>query len=458
MKVAIIGAGPTGLLMGMGLARRGHRVVAVDRDGGPSADGSWDRKGVMQFHHAHAFRGQVLELLTLEAPAARQAWIDAGAEPIEISGPDGRVVAAGVRSRRMTFESALRSAALQQPGLSIRSGHVDQVLVDAGPHGRARGLSVGGAELEADLVLDASGRSSRATRSLRSAPQIGGGCGIAYVDRQYQLREGVPTPPLTNPIAWQGNYDGYVVIVFIHERGIFSALIIRSTDDRSLVPLRHNASFAAAAAAIPGLAAWTDPTVARPLTDVLPGGAVLNLYRSQRAADGELAAPGLISVGDAVCTTTPNFGRGVTTSFLQAAELLRLIDEYGSDGATIGEYFDIWCEANMRPWVEDHVRMDIAQNSRWAGDDIDLAEKLPSDLIMAAAERDPSIGAALGPYLSMRGLPSCLDAVEPKAKAVYAGGWRPGLHPGPGRAELADIALSAAPLGTLGPGSRAHAH
>ena len=34
MKVAIIGAGPTGLIMGIGLARRGHQVTAVDRDPG----------------------------------------------------------------------------------------------------------------------------------------------------------------------------------------------------------------------------------------------------------------------------------------------------------------------------------------------------------------------------------------------------------------------------------------
>ena len=36
-----------------------------------------------------------------------------------------------------------------------------------------------------------------------------------------------------------------------------------------------------------------------------------------------------VSVGDAVCTTTPNFGRGITTSLLQAQELLRLVDEHG---------------------------------------------------------------------------------------------------------------------------------
>ena len=76
---------------------------------------------------------------------------------------------------------------------------------------------------------------------------------------------------------------------------------------------------------------------------------------------------------------------------------------------------------------------------------IDLDGRLPSDLIMRAAVQDPSINQAIGPYVSMLGLPSCLDAVEPKAKAVYRSGWRPELTPGPSRAELADIASRAVP-------------
>jgi 2-polyprenyl-6-methoxyphenol hydroxylase-like FAD-dependent oxidoreductase len=445
VEVAIIGAGPTGLIMGIGLARRGHRVVAVDRDPGPSADGSWQRRGVMQFHHAHSFRQQIVDLVRSEAPMGWQNWLAAGAEPVEMALPDGMVVPVGARSRRVTFETALRSAAVTQSGLTIRTGHVDGVIVR---RGRASGILVDGQEIDAELVLDASGRSSRVTRSLRTSLPIGGPCGIAYVDRQYQLLDGVPMPPLLNPIAWQGDYDGYQVIIFLHERGAFSALIIRPTSDRSLVPLRHNKSFEAAARAIPGLAAWTDPSVSRPLTDVLPGGPLLNVYRDQRRADGELALPGLVFVGDAVCTTTPNFGRGIATSYLQAGELLSLIDRHGADGESIGEAFDAWCAVNMRPWVQDHVQMDDALARRWGGEDVVMDKvRLPSDLIMAATAKDPSIGAVIGPYLGMLALPSSLDAVEPHARAVYRTGWRPPFTDGPNRHQLAEIASTAVRAG-----------
>ena len=435
MRVAIIGAGPAGLVAGIGLARRGHDVVAVDRDPGPPDHGRWARRGVMQFHHAHAFRPQVIEALRAEAPAAFTAWLAHGAEPVEVASRNGRSMFTGVRSRRETFERAVREAAEAQAGLTLATGHVDGVTSTCG---RAMGLHVDGSDLEADLVIDASGRSGRVNRHLR-APGVGGECGIAYVDRQYQLRPGSSLPPMTSSIAWQGNYRGYMVLVFLHERGVFSCLIIRPTADRSLVDLRHTAAFEAAAAAIPGLAAWTDPAVSTPLTDVLPGGPLLNVYRGQRGHDDRLALPGLVFVGDSVCTTTPNFGRGVTTSLTQVVELLRLVDEHGSDVESIGEELDAWGEQRMRPWVEDHIAMDTAQARRWRGDDIDFSGRLPSDVILMAGVQDPAIEASGGPYLAMTALPASLDPVEPAARAVYETGWRPPPDPGPSKDELAEI-------------------
>ncbi|WP_083706945.1 FAD-dependent oxidoreductase [Intrasporangium flavum] len=440
VKVAIIGAGPTGLVAGIGLARRGHEVVAVDRDAGPPAGGRWDRRGVMQFHHAHAFRAQVGQTLRDVAPGAWDAWLAAGAEPVTMTLPDGTEVLGGMRSRRETFERAVRSTAAHQPGLTLATGHVDGVTTRCG---RVGGLSVDGHDVPADLVIDASGRSGRVNRHLR-APGIGGECGIAYVDRQYRLRPG-QQPPLTNPVAWQGSYDGFGVLVFLHEQGIFSALIIRNTSDRSLLDLRHGAAFEAAAAAVPGLAAWTDPSVAVPLTDVLPGGPLLNVYRGQRGPDGRPALPGLVFVGDSVCTTTPNFGRGITTSLLQVAELLRLVDEHGTDLEAVACGLDAFGEERMRPWVEDHVQMDSAQARRWAGDDVDLSGPLPSDVIMMAADRDPSIGEAIGPYAAMAALPASLRVAEDRARAVYATGWRHPFDPGPTRGELAEVVARAVP-------------
>jgi hypothetical protein len=288
----------------------------------------------------------------------------------------------------------------------------------------------------------------------RRAPQSAGGvCGIAYVDRVYQPHDAAEPGPLVKPLAWQANLDGYQCLVFLHEHGIFSALVIRSTDDRDLVGLRHNGAFDAAVRAIPGLAEWTDPERSRPLTDVLPGGTLVNAYRGQRGPDGELALAGLVFVGDAVCTTTPNFGRGLATTMLQVDELLRLLDatmDVTERSATtsrltdMGEAFHAWTEANMRPWVQDHAIMDDALRRRWGGEDIDLSQPgLPSDLVMEASRVDERIRPAIGPYVAMTALPAVLDAVEPLAR-VYESGWRPVLAAGPNRRELAEIVDAAA--------------
>jgi hypothetical protein len=132
----------------------------------------------------------------------------------------------------------------------------------------------------------------------------------------------------------------------------------------------------------------------------------------------------------------------VTTTFLQALQLLVLLDSE-PDPALVGEPFDAWCADNMLPWVVDHVEMDGDVVRRWEGGDIDLTRRLPSDLILAAAEREPRIGPATGGYFSMLQLPSCLDPVEPLARSVYETGWRPGFTPGPTRRDLREVVASA---------------
>lgn len=443
MRVAIVGSGPAGLTVGALLARRGHQVVSVDRDPGPSGPGRWERRGVMQFHHAHGVRPQVGWLLEREWPEAMAAWTAAGAEPITMDIPGMGHVPAGHRSRRETFERGLRAAAVREPGLTLRRGHVDRVAWDGR---RVTGLVVEGGTLEADLVVDASGRSGRAADRVRGPAEIGGVCGLAYVDREYQLRRGVEPGPMVNPIAWQADFDGYQAIVFLHERGRFSVLLVRPTSDPALRDLRHAAAFEAACRAVPGLAEWTDPDRSRPVGEVLPGGELRNAYRGQGGLDGSVTVPGLLSVGDAVATTTPTFGRGLATTFLQLGRLVGLLDEgYAVD--EVAEPFDAWCREQMWPWVADHLHMDGDQVRRWEGGGLDLSQpRLPSDRILAASEVDGRIGAAMGGYLAMTALPASLDPVEPLARAVYETGWRPAYSPGPGRDELVEIlrgALSA---------------
>src|SRR4029078_6396781 len=103
----------------------------IDRDPGPAADGSWPRRGVMQFHHAHGFRFQGVDALPPEMTPAPQAWLTEGAEPVSMTLPDGTEMPLGVRSTRPTYETALRGYALQQEGVHFHQAHVARgVLAD----------------------------------------------------------------------------------------------------------------------------------------------------------------------------------------------------------------------------------------------------------------------------------------------------------------------------------------
>jgi len=76
-RVVVVGAGPIGLYSAIMLARAGNSVVVVDRDPGPQ-NGTWQRRGVMQFRHPHFFRHLVRQVLLDTAPDLWDALVAAG--------------------------------------------------------------------------------------------------------------------------------------------------------------------------------------------------------------------------------------------------------------------------------------------------------------------------------------------------------------------------------------------
>ena len=124
---------------------------------------------------------------------------------------------------------------------------------------------------------------------------------------------------------------------------------------------------------------------------------------------------------------------------LEQSDIAALLDEHQPDFVACSLEFDRWCAENIKPWFTDHVYWDAELIRRWSGHDIDLTRPLPSDLIMAATEVDPEMRKVVGPYMAMRELPASLATVEPRARAIYASGWRPPVPEGPTRDELVEL-------------------
>jgi hypothetical protein len=302
--------------------------------------------------------------------------------------------------------------------------------------GRIVGVVVDEVAVEADLVIDAGGRVSRL--SVPAGPdrtdltELSGDTGMAYVTRTYRRQRGAGPGPMTTAIAWTGVFDGYQAYVFPHERGHFSVTVVRPTIDSQLNLLRDVDAFDAACRAIPGVAAWTDPTLAVPTGGVLVGGRLVNTYRTQRGR------PGLVAVGDAVATTAPTAGRGVAMASMQIGALLQLMDA-NVECDTVAEPFGAWCDAWIRPWVDDHLANDGEAVRLWQGHDIDLSAPLTSTAVVSAIAAEPRIGQHVGGYLAMAELPSSLAPAEPLARQVYESGWRPPYSEGPTRDQLVDV-------------------
>ncbi len=436
MRAVVVGGGPVGMFCGMVLARRGDDVIVVDRDPGPPASGGWARRGVMQFHHPHFFRPIVRQVLGDALPEVWDALLAAGGVAARPEGFGEEMT--GLQCRRSTFERAVWTVAVREPRLALRTGHADCLTTR---NGRVTGVVVDGQNIDADLVIVATGRASRFAGHARP-PAEGGACGFSYIARMYRARPGIGLPSSGLPMS--SLYRGYLAMIFPQDDRTLSALIVRASADDTLAQLRRGDCFDALAPLIPQLAPWTDPDRFEPITDVMAGGGLTNTYRGQLDEKGHVAVPGVFFVGDAVCTTNPAAGRGVSLGLRQAHTLTGMLADPGADPRDVAERFDAWCAANIRPWYEDHRYWDATLLRRLHGEDIDIKARIPSDVVCAATDKDPTIWPAAGPYLAMQALPSILDPAQERARMVLRSGWRPPYADGPSRSELADLLLQPA--------------
>ena len=178
----VVGAGIAGLLAASVLARRFSRVTVLDRDELP--EGAVFRKGVPQSRHLHSLATRGSELLEEFFPGLDNELAEAGAPLLDQTAdtvtdmPGGRMprFRSGITMRaasRALIESAVRRRVEYEPAVRFVPGVEATDLrleKNAVAGGSARRRDTGGeTEYAADLVLDASGQSSRTPRCLREA-------------------------------------------------------------------------------------------------------------------------------------------------------------------------------------------------------------------------------------------------------------------------------------------------
>jgi hypothetical protein len=71
---------------------------------------------------------------------------------------------------------------------------------------------------------------------------------------------------------------------------------------------------------------------------------------------------------------------------------------------------------------QDQQSDSARERAHFPGKDIDLDARIPSVLVCECSQVEPSIMAAAGPYLGMLALPTIMESVQDKARAVLATG------------------------------------
>lgn len=390
-RVAVIGAGISGLGTALMLGRRGHAVALFEQDDRQAGEDlnrdffDWNRPRVPQANHPHSFLAPVRTVLRTETPDVHADLLARGAReyhdfdwfgehPPHRAGDEDLVT---LRTRRIVLEAALTAAVRREAAIEVRRGcRVRGLTFGEGRRpARVSGVRAGPETHLADLVIDASGRRSPVPGWLTAA-----GCrppvvdshraGITYLCRWYRLRADGPRDPgrvktgSAAPFALAG--------VFPSDNDTFAVSLVLSTGDPTRRALIDPAVFEAAARRFPATAAWLD-LAPEPQTAVLAMAGLDNRWTSLVDDEGPVVT-GLVNAGDSLVHTNPTLGHGVALGLRAAQHLATHVDRIAAD--PIG--YHTWTAQGLRPWFDAQVAADRGNERR-------LTESSPSADRRAAA-------------------------------------------------------------------------
>ncbi len=425
-QVAVIGAGMAGLFVALALAPTGRQITLYERDppppdGGPEAAFEhWARRGVGHLRHSHGFLARLQGLLAKEHPALLAELTAAGVREISFASslpgdlresyepsPKDAALSAFV-SRRTTVELVMRRHVEALPNVTLESGaFVRAPILER----RQAGLTAVGLRLEdgdaqrevlADLVIDAGGKGSDAIDALADAgvaiPEDDEPCAILYYTRFYRLRPGQSEP---RPGSVGGTGDlGYLKFgVFRADARTFSVTLAAPEVEETLrAAIVRPEVYERICQLLPGIAAWTDPERAEPITRVLGMGDLTSRWR-EFAPDGKAAVLNYFPVGDCLVRTNPLYGRGCTFAAVEAHLLRDALAESADPAERLVRYSAKVREA-LRPYYDDMVAQDRGSAARAlnglnpdfrASRRARLARSFLREGIAAAVRQDPEL-------------------------------------------------------------------
>jgi 2-polyprenyl-6-methoxyphenol hydroxylase-like FAD-dependent oxidoreductase len=367
-RAVVLGGSLAGLLAARALSDTYRDVIVVERDvlgGGLTSE---PRRGVPQGRHVHGLLASGLRALEDLLPGARDEVAAAGAPVGDMSRnvrlcPNGRHLAqidlgeSGLAPSRPFLESYVLRRVAALPNVELRTGTDIVGLVASPDAGRVTGARVQARRnseheetIEADLVVDATGRGSRTPRWLaelgyeRPAEERLD-VGLTYTSRNYRMAPEAldgdiaiiigPTVERPRGGAIQvGEHDRTIVTLF----GILGDQA--PTDDNGFLEFAKTLPLPYIYEAIQD----AEP-LDRPVHFRFPG-SVRYRYDALRRFPA-----GLLVMGDAVCSFNPMYGQGMSVAAVEA-KLLR--DHVAAGGPRWRRFF-----AAIKPVVDVPWRISV---------------------------------------------------------------------------------------------------
>jgi len=384
-QAVIIGSGVTGLVAAQALASVFAEVTVIDRDlhtGQPNF-----RPGAPQANHAHTLLPLGLHLMERQFPGLRDELIAAGAILVDEERDTFQFTATGVEKPRVVqqrsqisasrplLESILYRRVSRRPGVKFVTGmdatdlQIDQHNRKAtGVHLRSRTGPREMLVLPAELVVDASGRNSRAPQWLE---QLGF---IPPEEWHIDTHAGYSSRIYRQPSGFDGEWKrmyihpqpprgtrGGVILPLESERWHVTLIGI----DRDYPPLDES-GFLAFAASLPVPDLYNAIKQAAPLSP--PAGYRNVENRVRRYENLPIYLDGFLVTGDAVFTMNPVYALGMTAAAVNGLTLRRALEAWEDMSALDGlaAYFQkqlakdilaLWRQAVENEWRWDNTEI-----------------------------------------------------------------------------------------------------